>query len=303
MADTEDYATDPSTHPIFTEDDLGPLLDVDGTAAVLSSPCGGGYYHWLVDVLPRLEVLKRAGHETQAMDRVIVNACSASYQRETLSAAGVEQSKIIESRWHPHVRADRLVCPTLPGAFGHVPRWACDFLRQMFLPEDDTGGPGERLYLNRTHVTHRHVENEPDLIRRLERRGFRNVTLDSLSVGEQARLLSTARIVVAPHGAGLTNILFCHPGTWIVELMSPSDVSHVYWALAETMDLDYTYVLGEGEPSPVGIDPHDGELDLRVSLDAVDRTLDAVEGELKTLDHIGPATGIEASQLGWREIA
>ncbi|MDT9338046.1 glycosyltransferase 61 family protein, partial [Trichodesmium erythraeum 21-75] len=42
----------------------------------------------------------------------------------------------------------------------------------------------------------------------------------------------------APHGAGLTNIVFCNPGTKVVELFS-SHVKPYYWSLCNCCNLEY----------------------------------------------------------------
>ncbi len=276
QARTEDYLTDPADHPIFDLDNLEPPVEVEGTAAVLSAPCGGGYYHWMMDSLPRLHLLERAGYPIEAIDRFVVNQRTAAYQRESLEHIGVPCAKLIESHWHPHIRADTLLFPTLPGDFGHPPRWACEFLRATFL-ETSRARPQDSdryLYLNRTSVAHRRVCNEREVIALLEDHGFRNVVLESMSVAEQARTLAAAEVVCAPHGAGLTGLVFCNPGVKVIELLSPNDVSIVFWSLAEALDLDYYYLVGVGERPPEPMDPHQGAEDILVDVASLSALLD-----------------------------
>ncbi len=47
---------------------------------------------------------------------------------------------------------------------------------------------------------------------------FVSADYEDLSVREQARLFHDAEIVIAPHGAALANLVFCRPGTHILEL-------------------------------------------------------------------------------------
>ena len=163
--------------------------------------------------------------------------------------------------------------PSLPGEFGHVPRWACDFLRNAFLGEfsgSSVAGPPKRLYINRSKAAHRRVANEDDVIRALATVGFKNVSLESLSIPEQVRLMAKTEIVVAPHGAGLTNIAFCSPGTKILEILSPNDISVVFWSLATQMQLDYYYLLGTRLPAS-NVSKY--EEDILVDIDAMMQTL------------------------------
>jgi capsular polysaccharide biosynthesis protein len=128
-----------------------------------------------------------------------------------------------------------------------LPRWARDFLRSEFLGE--VPGPGtERLYVSRATARRgRKVANERQVLRALAKHGFRKVVPDELSVAEQARLFASAAAVVAPHGAALTNLVFCPPRTAVVELFAPTYVHPVYWMLAAQCELDYHYLVGKGE--------------------------------------------------------
>jgi hypothetical protein len=55
---------------------------------------------------------------------------------------------------------------------------------------------------------------------------------------------------VAPHGAGLANLVFAPPGAGVVELFARDYVNECFWALATTVDgLRYRYLVGDGSPS------------------------------------------------------
>ncbi len=66
-----------------------------------------------------------------------------------------------------------------------------------------------------------------------------------MSITEQVSLLASAKVVIAAHGAGLTNLLFCSPGTKVIELMSPDAVRPYYHHLSNNCGLDYYYLLGK----------------------------------------------------------
>ncbi len=237
-------------------DKLPPLRTISGSLAVLSCDNGTGYYHWMFEVLPRLALLEKAGFKIQDIDYFLVNQYVSRFQIDTLNILGIQRQKIIESHWHPHIQAEQIIAPSLvgvPGQMGipgQIPAWACDFLRQHFINHKvDKNKQSLRIYLNRSQTVYRRVENEVEIINFLSRFGFRNVATENLSIREQVELLSSAEIVVAPHGAGLTNLVFCQPGTKVIELLSPQAVSTLFWNLGNHMGLDYYYLLGEGEES------------------------------------------------------
>ncbi|MGJ5673896.1 MAG: glycosyltransferase family 61 protein [Nostochopsis sp.] len=270
-----EYIADSAQHPIFSQEKLPPVQKISGSVAVLSSAGGTGYYHWLFDILPRLALLQKAGILFEQIDKFLVNRYISRFQIETLNSLGIPRSKIIENHWYPHIEAEQLVLPSLVGETSHMPKWACDFLRDYF-SRDKTKQNQQpvRLYFNRTQVVHRRVENESEVIEFLSRLGFRNLSLETLSVAEQIELMAMAEVVVAPHGAGLSNIVFCQPGTKVIELLSPKAVNFMYWSLSNQVDLDYYYLLGEGEIPPEPIDPYANNDNILINLNSLFQVLE-----------------------------
>jgi capsular polysaccharide biosynthesis protein len=48
--------------------------------------------------------------------------------------------------------------------------------------------------------------------------GFESVLTERLSVHEQVEMFSQASVLVAPHGAGLANMVFARPGLTVLEI-------------------------------------------------------------------------------------
>ncbi len=68
------------------------------------------------------------------------------------------------------------------------------------------------------------------------------VCFDSLSFSDTVALFSQASLIIAPHGAGLTNMLFSGPGTSIVECMPVENPNLCYWHLSELLGHRYTMI-------------------------------------------------------------
>jgi hypothetical protein len=58
------------------------------------------------------------------------------------------------------------------------------------------------------------------------------------------RLFAEATHILAPHGAGLTNLVFCRPGTAVCELQMDAYVHWGFRGLAALRRLRYGCVLG-----------------------------------------------------------
>jgi capsular polysaccharide biosynthesis protein len=212
------------------------------------------YFHWMLDVLPRFQILARAGIDLAEIDYILIHD-RLPFQQETLKILGIPSDKILSADRYSHLQATQLVVPSFPGAVAWMPQWTCNFLQDHFLPQagDFTSGVGDRLYISRQQTANRRLINEAEVIDLLTRFGFKVVTLETLSVVEQAVLLSQAQVVVAPHGGGLTNLAFCAPGTKVIELFSPNYIYPCYWLVSNLAQLEYYYLLGE---APLGFHFH-----------------------------------------------
>lgn len=234
----------PSQHSLFSLKSLLPAQKLEGKVAVLSGLTNDMYFHWLFDVLPRFDLLHRSGINFDQIDGFVVSN-HLSFQQETLENLGVPRNKILPTRKHLHIQANELVVPSYPSTPAWMPRWVCEWLRQVFLSQNlPSSGTSDRLYITRQNTGNRRLINESEIIEFLGKFGFKAVTLESISVMEQATLLANASVVIAPHGGGLTNIVFCSPQTKIIELFSPNYVYPCYWLISNHLDLDYYYLAG-----------------------------------------------------------
>ena len=73
----------PTQHPVFLRGRLPEVSEVPGSVGVLTTRGSENYYHFLTDVLPRLELLRRAGAEPDAF---LVNR-RTRFQRDLLDGS------------------------------------------------------------------------------------------------------------------------------------------------------------------------------------------------------------------------
>ena len=101
-----------------------------------------------------------------------------------------------------------------------------------------------KIYIDRSEAQTRQVINNQEIKNYLLGESFIIVQLENLTVNEQFKLFKNAVCVIGVHGAGLTNIAFCNPGTKIIEILPPLCATPAFWKLANAMDLEYDTVLG-----------------------------------------------------------
>jgi len=219
---------------------------VSGRTLVLASTGGDTYFHWITDVLPRLGLARRAGYNIASFDWVLVNSLTHPFQQETLKHIGIPTCRCLS--FHETELAyemEEALLPSLPGVPGVVRTEAVDFLRNAF----PTGkNPRSRkIFIGRGEAKHRPLIHEMEIWAQLQNRGFESVKCEKLSVQEQAEVFSSAEVVVGAHGAALTNLAFCRPGTPVVELFSPAYVNPCYRDLCVAAGLRHAAVIGNGK--------------------------------------------------------
>jgi hypothetical protein len=104
----------------------------------------------------------------------------------------------------------------------------------------------------------RGIVNEKELIKLLSNCFSNRLVIfdsnyQSLSIFEQANLFASASVIVGPHGAGLSNIIFCRPQTLVVELVSARWYMPTFKKAADAADLRFTSLI-----SPAGIGDNSG---------------------------------------------
>ncbi len=105
------------------------------------------------------------------------------------------------------------------------------FLRELFLSKFNFEFKNSLIYISRNksdgiigsaseHIKRRHILNEDELLKILEPLGFKKIYLEDYSVSKKIEVFNTAKIIVSPHGAGLTFSLFANKNTHIIEIVA-----------------------------------------------------------------------------------
>ena len=268
---------DAARHPLLRQRRLPKAERLEGRSTVLATSESARFFHWMTDALPRLQILEKANSlPWETIDHFLISEGIPAI-RESLRLLGVAEEKIVVTRREGHFLCDWLIVPSFPSAPGNVPPWAIDFLRSQFMKSPAIMGQ-KRIYLSRAKASGRKILNEEEILPLLSRRGFLRVTLEEMSLVDQIALFCEAEAVVAPHGAGLTNLVWCAPKTKVLEFFSPLYVNLCYWAIASLTDADYYYLLGSGEGVVSNVTDTRFFLE-NIFLDptALERSLDAME--------------------------
>ncbi len=231
----------------------------------------GNYYHWIHDGLLRLH---GAEQHLPPDVKYLVPPTLREFQRETLDMMGVRPEQLVPFRGDEVWDCERLWFASMPPSGAEVSD-AVAWLRERLFSATSTPSPepNRRLYISRRRATHARVVNEDALQQILEGHEFEIIETEDMSVADQIRLFSQAESIVAPHGAGQTNILFAGASCRNLELLEPRWASdghaYVFWTLAETLGQSFGYVVAESVPNP----DRPNRANLYVPPEALDRAL------------------------------
>ncbi len=174
----------------------------------------GNYAHWLLDCLPRLDLLS----PDDSSWSVLVPQDVRPFQLESLRLLGIADERIVAMPAGA-IRVESLLFARVAGRTTRPAPEHLLAIRRRLLDGAGAGGEGgdRRLYVSRGGAS-RAVVDEARLAPALEAHGFEQIHPETLPLAEQIRTFAGARAVLGPHGAGMHNHLFAPAGADVIEL-------------------------------------------------------------------------------------
>lgn len=215
--------------------------------------------HWLTAHLPKILLLRERG----GLGDVLLPPVRTPTMDGSLRMLGIDPDGF------------RTFDPTRPLEVGELTLVQTDRFRPELLQRVQAafaatdGGPRRKVYVSRANAGRRKLVNEEEAWPRLRDAGFERVAMEELGFDEQVELMRETRVLAGPHGAGLTNMLFCPPGAHIVELADLSFPNPNFYALACGLGHHY-WILG-GEPAGHG---HPLARNFRIDIASLDALLE-----------------------------
>ena len=206
---------------------------------VLSLLTGGAgnenYWHWLYDVLPRIGICNKLVGLSE-IDFFLLPNLSKKFQNETLDCLNIPKHKRLSSEKYRHIKAKELIVTDHPVVvtgnstrdIQNIPRWIMLWLNSNFCDQKVTKNKKikNKIYIERDpelfkNIPERSVSNENEVKSYLLKKDFVPVRLGEIMFREQVDLFHNADYIAGLHGAGFANLVFCKPGTKVIEHRSP----------------------------------------------------------------------------------
>lgn len=206
------------------------------------------YCHWLWEALSKLIVITQ--NFPPKTDLILV--LPSSYKKidfvmKSLAAFGFNDSNI---KFVPKKSQLRVGDLTFIPCMGIATEGYYDFLkfsevRQTLLAhyqEKLKTNFGARIYISRSDPkknTARKVANETELTAMLAKYGFKTVYMENFSFLEQVSISNFAEFIVAPHGAGITNVMFARAKSHLIEMVSSEYGKTCFAHMCDKMNIAY----------------------------------------------------------------
>ena len=231
---------------------------------VLSLLTGGAgnnnYWHWMFDVLPRLELCKKYV-DLSKIDYFLLPSTLKGFQKETLDSLNIPKHKRISSEKYRHIKAKKLIITDHPVMISgnatedhqNTLSWINLWLKNNFINQNrkDDKKIGKKIYIDRNitnskHLPQRSIINEDEIKKYLLKKDFIIVKLHETKFMDQVNLFNNADCIIGLHGGGFANIVFCKPKTKIVELKN-TVAAHAIKNLAIKNNLNYISIEAEAK--------------------------------------------------------
>ena len=210
---------------------------VAGSVAYLSNTGVRNFGHWLLFVFPLIQHYR--DYLGEDPDYYYLGAPDESWHYDSLAALGIGPERVLTGA----VTGDRMLAAIADNPIP-PPTSFLDFSTDTLRRPRDEAKPGKRIFISRRLRPTRPFLNEGECLERLERHGFESVCTETLTLQEERELFANADVVVGVHGAGLTNLLFCHPGCAVVELFPYGYPSPWFVEVSAVRRLTYSNLRG-----------------------------------------------------------
>lgn len=220
--------------------------------------------HWLTAHLPKLCLLKSRGETSP----IVLPAQRTPVIEESLAMLGLDPgAHVVWGAGEGPLQVRRLRVVAMERVRPELMR-----LTRSMLAKPSPRAPWRRIYISRARAKARRYLSEQAVWPLLEAHGFELRFLEDLTFSEELELLGETAVLAGPVGSGLTNTLFCPPGTHVIEIRNADYPVPDAYAVSSAMGHHHWLVDAVG----VGDEPHlrrdlvGGEKQLRDVLEGIE---------------------------------
>lgn len=204
----------------------------------------GNYGHWLVEILPKLNIALRFT-ET---DRLVIPHSSGPMKdviKDSMEMVRPDHPTVLARRSSSISFFKSLII--VDGLTSHgtymSPLAFCDLPRMLNKVDTDNL---RRIYVARPGSS-RSISNEEDMLCLLSEFGFTTIDPGSMTFSQQISAFKSAEIVVGVMGAAMTNIMFCSEQTHVVNIAPSTFPDTFFYLISSIRGQKYHEIRGKND--------------------------------------------------------
>lgn len=184
------------------------------------------YFHWLFEVLPKFEILKRI-ENIENIDFFLLPNIKMTHHQDTLKLLNIHGSKLLDSTSYKHIFCDELYVVDHPFCLSNntifdtqnMPAWIFNWVRKEFLHHKSSKSFPDKIFIERTQTisNSRDIRNKEEVYKIFKDNNFTFIKLENFGFKDQIKMFFSAKKIAGLHGAGFANICFCNPKAEIIE--------------------------------------------------------------------------------------
>ena len=199
------------------------------------------YFHWTIENLSRIAALALQQPQVKQQYKLIVAADSPGFVEASLTALvqwpqeniikhGNRDAAVLQDTLLIDIPYTRNVDTRMVAIYNPAAYITLNQLAKQNIGSDDT--LPAYVLLSRGKATQRRIINEQLLLQQLNHIPLQLVYAEDLTYTQQVQLFKQAKLIITPHSAGLTNLVYCQSNPLVVELFPESrnirDASYYY---------------------------------------------------------------------------
>ena len=220
------HTTFSDTNDVYLNEYLFPQIYLREPHILLGG--AENYYHWWIDFMPRAAVILESP-ELRNLPIIILDTLNDN-QIACLAKIGIDPARLIRVPNHHTIKCDHLFVPHLLGRpmteIGlpdwmkpMINDWGVNWVREQFRDwRQPKAGQPKRIFISREKARFRRCINEAEVYAIAQRHGFTTLQNEHMSFADQMALYAGVDMVMGPHGAGFTNMLFAPTEATAIEM-------------------------------------------------------------------------------------
>lgn len=211
-----------------------------GSTLLIGGTWEENFAHFVSEVMGRCSTFERFGYAFSDVDTILVSQNISETRWDWFRSVGIaDKVKVAPDCF---LLCERLLLPSLSPT--GVPLETIEYLRKKIAPSCNGKN---RIFVSRGNKKNgRNLSNEAVFFDRLLKPvGFERVTMDGMTVKEQADIFFSATHIIAPHGAALSNLIFANAHAKVLEIFGKSYVNPCMFQIANQLHVKHYHIICE----------------------------------------------------------